>query len=309
MNSLPLLDRITQVRAFNRLYTGLIGVLEEGLVGSDYSLGEARVLYELAQEGVTEVAELRRRLDLDAGYASRLLGRLESRGLLVRERHETDGRRQLVRLTEAGRAEQQVLEDRTVEQIGQLLSRLTDDDQHRLVTSMRTIRHLVGEREPAPALVLRPPRPGDFGWVVQRNGAIYAQEYGWDATYEALVARIIADYVDHHDPAREAGWIAELGGERVGCVFCVRGPDDKTAKLRLLLVEPHARGHGVGKRLVDECLAFARAHGYTAMELWTNSVLVAARHIYRRAGFELVDSQPHHSFGHDLVGETWRREL
>ncbi|NIH86381.1 bifunctional helix-turn-helix transcriptional regulator/GNAT family N-acetyltransferase [Amycolatopsis granulosa] len=305
----PLLDRITQVRAFNRLYTGVIGVLEEGLVGSEYSLGEARVLYELAQEGVTEVAELRRRLDLDPGYASRLLGRLESRGLVVRERHESDGRRQLARLTEAGRAEQQILEERTIEQIGGLLGRLSEDDQHRLVTSMRTIGHLVGAREQPPALVLRPPRPGDFGWVVQRNGAIYAQEYGWDATYEALVARIVADYVDHFDPAREAAWIAELGGERVGCVFCVRGSDDRTAKLRLLVVEPHARGHGVGTRLVDECLAFARAHGYTAMELWTNNVLAAARNIYRRAGFELVDSQPHHSFGHDLVGEIWRREL
>ncbi|NIH77761.1 bifunctional helix-turn-helix transcriptional regulator/GNAT family N-acetyltransferase [Amycolatopsis viridis] len=305
----PLLDRIMQVRAFNRLYTGIIGVLEEGLVGSEYSLGEARVLYELAQEGVTEVAELRRRLDLDPGYASRLLGRLESRGLVVRERHESDGRRQLARLTEAGRAEQQVLEERTIEQIGGLLGRLTEDDQHRLVTSMRTISHLVGPREQAPTLVLRPPRPGDFGWVVQRNGAIYAQEYGWDATYEALVARIVADYVDHFDPAREAAWIAELGGERVGCVFCVRGSDERTAKLRLLVVEPHARGHGVGTRLVDECLAFARAHGYTAMELWTNDVLAAARKIYRRAGFELVDSQPHRSFGHDLVGEIWRREL
>ncbi|MDQ0378321.1 bifunctional helix-turn-helix transcriptional regulator/GNAT family N-acetyltransferase [Amycolatopsis thermophila] len=309
MNDRALLERVTQVRAFNRLYTGLIGVLDEGLVGSDYSLSEARVLYELAQEGVTEVTELRRRLDMDAGYASRLLGRLEARGLLVRERHETDGRRQLVRLTDTGRAEQQVLEDRTTTQIGELLGRLTDEDQHRLVTSMRTITRLVGERRTKPALVLRPPRPGDFGWVVQRNGAIYAQEYGWDATYEALVARIVADYLDHRDPAREAAWIAELDGERVGCVFCVRGPDDTTAKLRLLLVEPHARGHGVGTRLVDECLAFARAHGYTAMELWTNSVLTAARNIYRRAGFELVDSAPHHSFGHDLVGETWRLEL
>ncbi|GAB3578368.1 GNAT family N-acetyltransferase [Amycolatopsis endophytica] len=144
---------------------------------------------------------------------------------------------------------------------------------------------------------------------MQRNGALYAQEYGWDTTYEGLVARIVADYLDHHDPSREAGWIAELDGERAGAVFCVRGPDDRTAKLRLLLVEPSARGHGIGRRLVDECLAFARAHGYTAMELWTNSVLTAARRIYQRVGFELVDSAPHSSFGHDLVGETWRREL
>jgi len=309
MNVTVIADRIAQVRAFNRLYTGVIGVLDEGLVGSEHSLSEARVLYELAQSDATEVTELRRRLDMDAGYTSRLLRRLETRGLVARERHETDGRRQVVRLTDAGRAEEKVLEDRTTAQIGELLAHLPDDDQQRLVTAMSTISRMVGGQRADPALVLRPPRPGDLGWVVERNGAIYAHEYGWDATYEALVARIVADYVDHRDPAREAAWIAELDGERAGCVFCVRGGDANTAKLRLLLVEPHARGHGVGGRLVAECVAFARAHGYTAMELWTNSVLTAARRIYQRLGFELVDSEPHRSFGHDLVGETWRLEL
>lgn len=308
MKDQALLDRVARVRAFNRLYTGVIGVLDEGLVGTEYTLSEARVLYELEQQGVTEVAELRRRLDMDAGYASRLLARLEGRGLLTRERSETDARRQLVRLTDTGRAAQHALEQRTVEQIGELLGRFTDEDQHRLLRSMAAISTLVGEQSGNHTIVLRPPRPGDLGWVVQRNGALYAQEYGWDATYEALVARIVADYVEQHDPKREAAWIAELDGERVGCVFCVRGSDERTAKLRLLLVEPGARGHGLGKRLVAECLAFAKAHGYTAMELWTNSVLTAARAIYAKAGFELVASEPHHSFGHDLVGETWRLE-
>ncbi|WP_236790429.1 bifunctional helix-turn-helix transcriptional regulator/GNAT family N-acetyltransferase [Amycolatopsis sp. GM8] len=303
-----LLDRVARVRAFNRLYTGVIGVLDEGLVGTDYSLSEARVLYELEQQDVTEVTDLRRRLGMDAGYASRLLSKLEARGLLTRERSGTDARRQIIRLTDAGRTAQHSLEQRTIDQIGQLLGRFTDEDQHRLLSSMQAITTLVGDRPGDRTIVLRPPRPGDFGWVVQRNGAIYAQEYGWDATYEALVARIVAGYVENQDSAREAVWIAELDGERAGCVFCVRGSDEQTAKLRLLLVEPSARGHGLGHRLVAECVAFAKAHGYRAMELWTNSVLVAARSIYAKTGFELVESEPHHSFGADLVGETWRLE-
>jgi DNA-binding MarR family transcriptional regulator/GNAT superfamily N-acetyltransferase len=309
MNEQKVLDRVARVRAFNRLYTGVIGVLDEGLVGTDYSLSEARVLYELEQQGVTEVTELRRRLDLDAGYASRLLSRLEGRGVLTRERSEADARRQLVRLTEAGRAAQHSLEQRTITQISELLGRFTDEDQHRLLSSMQAISTLVGGQARDRTIVLRPPRPGDFGWVVQRHGVLYAQEYGWDATFEALVARIVADYVENHDPAREAVWIAEFDGERAGCVFCVRGSDERTAKLRLLIVEPTARGYGLGKRLVAECVAFAEAHGYQAMELWTNSVLTAARSIYVKAGFELVASEPHHSFGHDLVGETWRLEF
>lgn len=306
MNQGKPLDRVARVRAFNRLYTRLIGVLDEGLVGTEYALNEARVLYELEQQGVTEVIELRRRLGMDAGYASRLLARLESRGLLVRERSEADARRQLLRLTDAGRKAQHSLEQRTIDQIGALLGRFTNADQHRLLGSMETIMSLVGDGPRDPTVVLRPPRPGDLGWVVERNGALYAEEYGWDATYEALVARIVADYVENRDPAREEAWIAELDGRRAGCVFCVRGSDEQTAKLRLLITEPWARGRGIGKRLVAECLAFAKAHGYHGMELWTNSILTAARGIYARAGFELVDSSPHHSFGHDLVGETWR---
>jgi DNA-binding MarR family transcriptional regulator/GNAT superfamily N-acetyltransferase len=309
MSDRKILDRVARVRAFNRLYTGVIGALDEGLVGTEHSLSEARVLYELEQQRVSEVTELRRRLEMDAGYASRLLSRLEERGLLIRERSDADARRQIVRLTDLGRAEQHAMEKRTIAQIAERLERLTDEDQHRLVSSMQAITSLVSEGKADPTVVLRPPGPGDFGWVVHRHGALYAQEYGWDTTFEALVARIVADFVDKHDSAREAGWIAELDGERAGAVFCVRGSDEKTAKLRLLIVEPGARGHGIGRRLVEECLSFARSRSYTAMELWTNDVLTAARHIYTKAGFELVKSEPHHSFGHDLVGEIWRLEL
>lgn len=307
-NDRQLLDRVARVRAFNRLYTGVIGVLAEGLVGTEYSLSEARVLYELEQQGVTEVTELRRRLDLDAGYASRLLSRLESRGVLTRERSETDARRQLIRLTEVGRSEQHSIEQLTIAQVGELLGQLSEEDQHRLLSSMQAITNLVGEDSTSSTVVLRPPRAGDFGWVVQQHGALYAGEYGWDATFEAKVARIVADYLSCHEPAREAAWIAELDGERVGSIACARGPDEKTAQLRLLLLEPRARGHGIGKRLVAECVLFARDTGYTAMNLSTYSVLTAARGIYRNAGFEPAGSEPVHEFGQDLISETWRLE-
>ncbi|NKQ58504.1 MarR family transcriptional regulator [Amycolatopsis sp. K13G38] len=307
MQDQVLVERVAQVRAFNRLYTGVIGALDEGLVGTSYPLSEARVLYELEQQGVTEVTELRSRLGLDAGYASRLLSRLEGRGLLVREKSASDARRQVIRLTDSGREAQHSLEQRTIDQISDLLRPLSDEDQRRLLGSMRAITGMFGEPEPSP-VVLRPPRAGDFGWIVQRHGALYAQEYGWDATFEARVARIIADYVTGDEP-HKATWIAELDGERAGSVACSRGRDDKTAQLRLLLLEPRARGRGVGKRLVSECIEFARAAGYRAMELETYNVLEAARGIYRKAGFEIVEREPARHYGHDLVGETWRREL
>ncbi|MFD8491898.1 GNAT family N-acetyltransferase [Amycolatopsis sp. NPDC059657] len=308
MNDQQLTERVATVRAFNRLYTGVIGVLNEGPADAEYSLSEARVLFELSQRESTRVPDLRKRLDLDAGYASRLLARLESRGLLTRDRCEDDARRQIVQLTEAGHAAFRLLNERTVEQIGGLLARFSDLEQQKLLDAMGTISGLVGERPSNPALVLRPPRSGDLGWVIERHGAVYAQEYGWDEGFEALVARVAADYVDGKGTARQAGWIAELDGERVGSIFCMPGPDAKTAKLRLLLVEPQARGFGLGKRLVDECVAFARASGYSAMTLWTVDLLSAARHIYQRAGFRLVEQEPVHEFGHDLVGQTWRLE-
>jgi DNA-binding MarR family transcriptional regulator/GNAT superfamily N-acetyltransferase len=303
------------VRAFNRFYTNVIGLLKEGLVDSPYTLTEARVLYELAQGDSTEVTALRQRLELDAGYLSRLLTRFAADGLISRERAEADARRQVIRLTDSGRAAQAELDRRSTAQVDALLGRLTPDDQHRLVFAMDTIHEVLDGPGPRrPVVVLRAPRPGDYGWVIQRNAAVYAEQYGWDAEYEVLVARIVADYIERRDPEREAAWIAELDGRPVGCVFCMARPADTpgepdVAQLRLLLVEPDARGLGIGGRLVDECLRFARRVGYRQMMLWTNSVLVEARRIYERAGFRLVKEEKHHSYGHDLVGQDWWLDL
>ena len=308
MNDAELAERVAAVRAFNRLYTGVIGVLDEGPADAEYSLPEARVLFELTQQEPLAVTDLRKRLDLDAGYASRLLARLESRGLVSRERSDEDARRQLVRPTPAGRDAFALLNRRSTDRIGAMLSRFDEEDQQRLLTAMRTIGDVVGERRHDPVLVLRPPRPGDLGWVVQRHGALYAREYGFDARFEGLVARIVADFTAQEDP-RQAFWIAELDGERVGSIACARGHDAETAKLRLLLLEPSARGHGVGRRLVTECVEFARAHGYRAMELSTVSILEAARGLYRAAGFELVGEEDFDDWGPKLTDETWRLEF
>jgi DNA-binding MarR family transcriptional regulator/GNAT superfamily N-acetyltransferase len=305
MNDTELAQRVAAVRAFNRLYTGVIGVLDEGPADAEYSLPEARVLFELTQRDPLAVTDLRKRLDLDGGYASRLLARLESRGLITRERSDEDARRQLVRPTAAGRDAFALLNRRSTEQIGGLLRRFADEDQRRLLTAMRTIGDVVGERRRDPALVLRPPRPGDLGWVVQRHGALYAREYGFDNRFEGVVARIVADFAAHDDP-RQGFWIAELDGERVGSIGCARGSDVDVAKLRLLLLEPSARGRGVGRRLVTECVEFARAHGYRAMELSTVSILDAARALYRAAGFALVEETAFDGWGPELTEEVWR---
>jgi DNA-binding MarR family transcriptional regulator/GNAT superfamily N-acetyltransferase len=314
--------RVREVRAFNRFYTGAIGVLREGLLRTPYSLTEARVLYELGQ-GQAEAAELRRRLGIDAGYLSRLLARFESDGLIARERSSADRRRQVVRLTAQGRGAYEILDARSAQEVRALLSPLAEADQRRLVDAMQVVRRVLADAEEAadpedsetaeaaaePATYhLRPLRPGDLGWVVQRHGVLYAQEYGWDQTFEALVARIVADYAERRDPSRENAWVAEVGGEPVGCVLCVRN-EEHVAQLRLLLVEPAGRGTGVGAALVQECLRFARAAGYREIRLWTNDVLGAARRLYERAGFRLVAQEPHHSFGHDLVGQTWSLRL
>ncbi|WP_198532685.1 bifunctional helix-turn-helix transcriptional regulator/GNAT family N-acetyltransferase [Carbonactinospora thermoautotrophica] len=301
-------ERVDAVRAFTRFYTNLTGVLREGLLHTPYSLTEARVIFELAQRDATEIATLRRTLDIDSGYLSRILARFAADGLIAKERSRTDARRQVIRLTGQGRAAFELLDTRSAEQFRTLLARLPEEEQRRLVTAMGTIRQILEGAPRAGAFVLRPLGPGDLGWVVYRHGVLYAEEYGWDETFEALVARIVADYVDHHDPQRENAWIAEVDGEPAGCVFCVK-QDDTTAKLRLLLVEPRFRGMGIGSRLVEECIRFARRAGYREMVLWTNDVLVQARRIYERAGFELVEEEKHHSFGQDLVGQTWRRAL
>ena len=298
--------QVSAVREFNRVYTNVIGLLHGGYLDSPYSLTEARVLFELAQGGECEISSLRGALDIDAGYLSRILARFETDGLITRERSTADARRRVIALTGPGRQAFADLDQRSAADIAVLLGRLTEVEQQRLTGAMGTIREIVTAGPPR-VFVLRAPEPGDLGWVIQRNGALYAQEYGWDASYEALVARIVADYAGRDDPG-EAGWIAELDGSPVGCVFCMR-KSVSTAQLRLLLVEPRARGRGLGERLVAECLAFARRAGYSEVVLWTNDVLGAARRIYQRAGFELVDSDQHHSFGHDLVGQNWRLPL
>jgi DNA-binding MarR family transcriptional regulator/GNAT superfamily N-acetyltransferase len=299
---------VDDVRGFNRFYTRVLGLLRPQLAGSAFGLTEARVMFELAHADDVAVADLRRDLDLDAGYLSRILSAFTAAGLVAREQSKNDGRRQVVRLTTAGRQAFAQLDQLQASAIDTLLHPLDDGQQRQLVAAMGQIRRVLGDERPRRGLVLRPPEPGDLGWVVERHGARYAGEYGWDATFEALVARIVADFAGRHS-TREAAWIAELDGERVGCVFCTTADSADTAQLRLLLVEPAARGFGAGTRLVDECLRFARRAGYTRITLWTNDVLVAARRIYERAGFTCDRRDPHHSFGHDLVGEYWSRDL
>jgi DNA-binding MarR family transcriptional regulator/N-acetylglutamate synthase-like GNAT family acetyltransferase len=306
----PGLDRtIAAVRRFNRFYTRHIGLLHEGYLESPFSLAAVRVLYELAHgEGLT-AAHLGRELGLDAGYLSRILRGFEKRGLIDRTRSKADGRQSLLALTRRGRDAFAPLQARSHEDIGRLLEGLSAADQRRLTEAVGTVEKLLGAREePKVPYLLRPPEPGDFGWVVQRHGALYAQEYGFDVRFEGLVAGIIAELVEHWDPKRERCWIAEREGEIAGSVFLV-AQSKTVAKLRLLLVEPKARGLGIGARLVDECVRFARHAGYRKITLWTQSVLVAARRIYEAAGFRRVRQGRHRSFGQDLVEETWELTL
>jgi len=309
-------DRVAHVRDFNRFYTRRIGVLGESLLDTGFSLAESRLLWELAHRDTSTGSELSRELDLDAGYLSRIVGRFKERGLVKATRSKDDARHLHLSLTAAGRRAFAPLDTRTQAQIGRLLGRLTDAEQQKLLGAMNQLRRLLDEPAQPPALILRPHRPGDIGWVVARHGALYAQEYQWDITFEALVARIAADFVERFDAKREACWIAERDGQPLGCVFLVQARDDKTGKpergvaqLRLLIVEPSARGLGIGARLVAECERFARQAGYRRIKLWTQSILVAARAIYAKAGYRLVSSEPHQSFGADLVGEMWELTL
>lgn len=302
-------DVVDDVRGFNRFYTRVLGLLRPELAGSPFGLTEARVLFELAHGEDVAVSELRHELDLDAGYLSRILSGFTESGLVTRGRSAADGRRQVVALTVDGRAAFADLDRMQVTAIDALLAPLDDAQRSQLVAAMGRI-HRVLDGPPRPAApVIRSPEPGDLGWVIERHGARYAADYGWDATFEALVARIVADFADRNDTNREAAWIAEMDGERVGCVFCTASDAAGTAQLRLLLVESSARGSGVGTQLVDECVRFAKRSGYSRITLWTNDVLVAARRIYERAGFHCDRREKHTSFGHDLVGEYWSRDL
>ena len=301
--------RVDAVRRFNRFFTRRIGVLREGLLHSRFSLTEARVLFELAHGEEPVASDLSRELGLDPGYLSRTLARLEQQGLVVRVRSEADGRRRILSLTPDGEEAFSLLDSRSREEVAEMLGGLSEGDQRRLLEAMGVIEGILQRdfkfSEP---FVLRTHEPGDMGWVVQRHGVLYAREYGWDESFEALVARIVADFIDGYDPKKERCWIAEMGGERVGCVFVVKA-GDTVAKLRLLLVEPEARGLGLGTRLVEECIRFARNRGYEKITLWTNGVLDAARHIYEEHGFVLVEEEEHHSFGHDLAGQNWELAL
>ena len=300
---------VAAVRRFNRFYTQRIGVLQEGWLKSEFSLTEARVLYELSRRDRPTATELAKELGLDAGYLSRILRGFETRGLIARQTSESDGRQSLLSITPRGRQRFAPLEAHSNDDVQAMLGALPVEAQHRLVAAMRTIEGVLGKPSaPEVPYVLRPPRPGDMGWIVSRHGALYGAEYGWDERLEALTAEIVAAFVRNCDPKRERCWIAEREGENVGSVLLVKDTDE-VARLRLLLVEPKARGLGIGARLVEETLRFAREARYREVTLWTHSVLTAARHIYERAGFKLVKAWEHDEFGKMLVGETWNLKL
>jgi DNA-binding MarR family transcriptional regulator/GNAT superfamily N-acetyltransferase len=309
MSQLVSEQEVAAVRAFNRFYTRKLGVLDQQLAKSPFSLSEARVLYELAHRQDPSAKEIGAELGLDAGYLSRIVQNFDEAGLITREPLPSDRRQYRLGLTAKGRQAFAKLERNTKDDVAAMLGSLPRGGRERLIGAMADIERLLGDgtATPKPA-TLRDPRPGDMGWVVQSHGALYAREYGWDEQFEALVAGIVAKFIQHFDPRRERCWIAEIEGAIVGSVFLVK-QSRTVAKLRLLYVEPEARGLGIGARLVRECVRFARQVGYRKITLWTQSVLHAARHIYEDAGFQLVHEEPHHSFGHDLIAETWELEL
>ena len=302
-------SKIKAIRHFNRFYTRQIGLLNLGLLDSPYSLTEARVIYELAQKETCTATELGSELNLDMGYLSRILASFQKNGLLQKEPAPRDKRQSLLRLSPSGQQAFTMLNERSSQEINNMLNALSAPEQQRLVKAMRTVEALLDpQAQERPAVIIRPLQPGDLGWVVSRHGTLYAQEYHWDISFEGFVAQIAADYLKNLDPQKENGWIAEVNGENAGCVFLVK-KSDEVAKLRMLLVEPSARGLGIGKRLVQECIRFARQCGYRKMTLWTQSFLLAARHIYQQAGFRLTESAANHEFGQDLISETWDLDL
>ncbi|MBO0860805.1 MAG: MarR family transcriptional regulator [Chloracidobacterium sp.] len=300
---------VESVRRFNRFYTKQIGVLNDHILKSPFSLAEARVIYELAQREQATATELGAELGLDAGYLSRLLAAFKKRGLIARKPSETDGRRSLIRLTEKGREAFSELNAYSHSEIETLIGKLTPAGRNRMVEAMRVIEEALGGLpEQKVPYIIRQHQPGDMGWVTYRHGVIYNEEYGWNEKFEALVAEIAAKFIRNYDPKRERCWIAERGGEIIGSVFLVK-KSKTVAQLRLLLVEPSARGMGVGKQLVNECVRFARRIGYKKITLWTNGVLHAARRVYEEAGFRLVNEEAGRSFGHDMVFQDWELKL
>ena len=309
MSELDSEQQVAAVRAFNRFYTRKLGVLDQQLLKSPFSLSEARVLYELAHRQNLSAKEIGAELGLDAGYLSRIVQNFDEGGLITREPLPSDRRQYRLALTAKGRQTFAKLDRSMQDEVAAMLAKLPHDGTARLIGAMALIERLLGEsRALSSPAILREPRPGDMGWVVQSHGAFYAREYGFDSSFEGLVAEIAAKFLASFDASRERCWIAEIEGTQVGSIFLVRHTDD-VAKLRLLLVEPAGRGQGLGQRLVGECVAFAKASGYRKITLWTQSILVAARKIYQDAGFKLVATEPHRSFGQSLIGETWELEL
>lgn len=303
-------NRVNELRRFNRFFTRKIGVLREGLLHSEYSLTDVRILFELANSENATASKLSRELGLDAGYLSRTLARFEQQGLTERVRSEQDARQLMIRLTEKGQGVFAVLDQRSREEVAELLNNLSEEEQLKLLKAMQSIQSILEKKsfKFSEAFFIRMHQPGDMGWVTHRHGVLYFEEYSWDERFEALVAQITADFINNYNPQKERCFIAEMNGEIVGSVFVVQS-SETVAKLRLLLVEPGARGMGLGNRLVQECITFAKRAGYKKMVLWTNSVLHEARHIYAKAGFKLVETEKHQSFGHELIGENWEIEL
>lgn len=308
--SQSLSDQTEAVRRFNRFYTRQIGVLDEGLLASPFTLTQARVLFELGTRKSVTASEIGELLGLDAGYLSRMVQGFMTQGLLTRKPSKEDGRQWLLSLTNEGRKAFRELDRMSHRLTESHLSRLSEPGRQRLLASMQEVQRLLSPADDGNKVVVRTHRIGDIGWAIERHGQLYADEFNWNGEFEALVAKLFAQFASKHDPAKERMWMAEVDGERVGCVFVVRNADDPAAaQLRCLLVDPKARGLGIGKRLVDECINFAAEAGYARMLLWTNDVLVSARRIYQAAGFALASEEKHHSFGHDLVGQVWSRSL
>lgn len=308
----PTPQQVETLRSFNRFYTRRIGVLQEGLLKTRFTLAQARVLFELGTRRSASASEISDELDLDLGYLSRILQDFSSQGLITRKKSDSDGRRALISLTATGRRQFNAIDQKSRKEVSALLDQLPGTSRDRLLAALRDAQHELSNegRKSGNRLVIRTHRIGDIGWAIERHAQLYADEYQWNEEFEALVAKLFARFANKHDPAKERCWIAELDGERVGCVFVVRNEEDPSlAQLRCLLVDPKGRGLGVGRRLVDECIAFARSAGYPTMVLWTNDVLMSARRIYEAAGFSLVKEERHHSFGHDLIGQIWSLKL
>jgi DNA-binding MarR family transcriptional regulator/GNAT superfamily N-acetyltransferase len=298
-------EQIGAVRRFNRFFTRQIGVLQEGLLPSPYSLTEARIIFELANRSSLTASDLGNELGLDAGYLSRILNKLEQQKLIEKNRSDDDGRQRLISLTAEGQKVFSLLDNRSNDEVSEMLSGFKESDRVRLIEAMHAIEGIFdrGSKNTEP-FYIRQHEPGDMGWVIRQHGSLYHQEYGWDGSFEGFVAQICADFINRYDPQKERCWIAEMDGEPVGSVFCIKASED-VAKLRMLLVTPKARRLGLGNHLVKECIRFARSSGYKKLILWTNDILVEARKIYEKNGFALVEEERHHSYGQDLVGQNW----